>query len=123
MVTWPDTLPQSFFLGFTDKRQSAVQRSENDTGPANQRRRFTAAARSVAIPLRFDNEQRMIWDTFWITTLKEGSLPFDWVDPVDGSTVSFRFNADQPPDFNAVSGGEDDNRKRWEATALAEILP
>lgn len=120
MTAWPASLPQSQFRGLTDKRQKAVLRTPMDAGPAIVRRRFTAVYREVVTRIVLNGTQRQTFDTFFITTLKEGSLPFDWTDPVDDTTVSFRFK--EEPEWTMRRGGTTANRI-WEATLSFEILP
>ena len=103
MAVWPVGLQQKQFTGITEKRQNAQQRSEMDTGAPKVRKRFTAAVRQVNIPVVFSMADKAPFDTFYITTLGEGVLAFDWTDPVDDSTtVSFRFT--KPPTFKKDNG-------------------
>ena len=118
MAVWPASLPQGLMVGTGDQRQPAALRSEMDSGPAKQRRRFTAAIRNLSVPIILTNTQRATFDTFFITTLLEGVLPFDWVDPKDGSTVEYRFTA--PVEFSLLSGGAE---RLWRGTLNLEILP
>ena len=120
MVAWPPTLPQKQFLGLRDERQSGRLRTSMDTGPAKQRRRFTAATRNIGVPIVLDGAQRQTFDTFFITTLEEGVLSFDWEDPVDDTTISMRFISFPP--FELISGGIPDERM-WQAVMTLEILP
>lgn len=84
------------------------------------RRRFTAASRFFSVPIVLDGQQRQDFDTFYITTLKEGVLSFDWEDPVTDVTVSFRFRS--PPEFELVTGGTTTTRI-WRGVIALEILP
>lgn len=119
-VAWPVTLPQFKLTGIGDQRKSAKLRSSVDVGPALVRRRYTAAIRNLDIPMTFTNEQRQAFDAFYIDDLAEGSLSFDWTDPVDGATITMRFRTDDGPQFTSVSGG---SSKRWDATLQVEVLP
>ncbi len=115
MAVWPAGLQQKHFTGVTEKRQDASIRSSMDTGAPKKRRRFTAAVREITIPIVLTQAERVTFDTFYITTLEEGSLSFDWIDPVDGtSTISYRFV--KPPSMTK-KGGE------WKATLSLEVLP
>lgn len=115
MAVWPAGLQQRQFTGITETRQNAQQRSVMDTGQPKVRKRFTAAIRNVNIPVVFSMADRATFDTFYITTLGEGVLPFDWTDPVDDSTtVSFRFV--KPPTFIKDGG-------LYTGTLNLEILP
>lgn len=127
MPSWPSTLP-GMQAGLTDKAMPTGQRTENDTGPATQRRRFTAKPRRLTIPFACNNAERKIFDTFFDDTLEGGTLSFDWVDPITGSTATFRFITTEPPEWKGTVGADPlseyhDLTKRWETTLMVEILP
>jgi hypothetical protein len=120
MVAWPATLPQSPFLAVREARQPAVVRSAMDAGPPKVRRRYTAAVRNLDVAMFLDGTQKATFDTFFNTTLAEGSLPFDWTDPVSGNTVSMRFR--EPAAWAQVRAGTVANRL-WRADLPLEVLP
>lgn len=128
MVDWPETLPTSMFAGLTDRREPTARRSSNDTGPANQRKRYTAAVRKISTPFSCNNTQRIIFDAFWDDDLEGGVLSFNWTDPVSNATVSFRFIATEPPEWRGEVGADanaldHDTVKRWSTSLMLEILP
>jgi hypothetical protein len=116
VALWPATLPQSVFIGVTDQRRPAVVRTASDGGVDKIRRRFTSTPRDIDPPIVLTVAQRATFDTFFITTLKEGSLPFEWDDPVDDSTVQFRWRS--PPQWRMIAGGA-----AWAATLPLELMP
>lgn len=120
MPVWPVSLPQKQFIGLSEQREDARVRTEMDAGPAKMRRRFTAASRLFSIPIALDGQQRQDFDTFYITTLQEGVLSFDWEDPVNDATVTFRFR--EPPELRLIVGGTTTTR-RWRGVIALEILP
>jgi hypothetical protein len=120
MVDWPITLPASYLSGISDKKGPQRIRSAVDVGPPIVRKRYTAAVRNVALPIVLTNAERAIFDAWYDTDLEGGTLPFNWTDPVSGSTVSYRFAMDDAPDWQGSQGGE---FKRWNATLQVEILP
>lgn len=114
-MAWPASLPQKPFRGLTEVRQPAALRTIMDAGAAKTRKRFTAAVRNIDIPMVFTKAQRATFDTFFITTLSEGALEFDWEDPVDESTtISFRFR--NPPKMTKAAG-------EWKTILNLEVLP
>lgn len=120
---WPATLPQDPFIGLTDELSAdALVRTQMSAGPAKVRRRHGAAVRNVTVPLILTGAQRQTYDTFYKTTLKNGSLQWDWKDPVDGAVISFRFVS--AAQFILRKGGTTATRL-WEvAQGMAlEILP
>ncbi|NIU01079.1 MAG: hypothetical protein GWN01_09185 [Nitrosopumilaceae archaeon] len=120
MPTWPGSLPQKQFAGLEDKDTPAVLRTPMDTGPSTRRNRFTAVKREVTVPLILDGTDRQTFDNFFRSTLKNGTLSFDWEDPVTDSTVTFAFLG--PPRWTLVAGGSTSNRL-WETTLNLEIQP
>lgn len=102
MAAWPGTLPE-LEIGATERRQSGFLRSTTETGPYKQRPRFTKTARFLSGTILIDEAQRATFDTFYNTTIDEGSGEFDFTDPADGSTASVRFTA--PPTFEYLVGG------------------
>lgn len=116
MPTWPATLPQLLLKqGYDEQRASAVVRSSNDTGPAKVRRRYTAAATNINGTIRVSAAQKAALDSFFITDLMEGSLSFDWVDPISQAAASFRFLS--PPHITPAGG------VTFNAALQLEILP
>ena len=120
MADWPSSLPQEGFLPQDDVRVDARLRTRMDAGREKVRRRYSATTRQITIPMRLTGTQRQTLDTFYNDTLKEGSLSFNWTDPVDDSAVSMRFLS--PPRFRVILGGTTSNRE-WRATLRLEILP
>lgn len=120
MAVWPTSLPD-ISLALTETRQDAAVRTPMDAGPMKMRRRFSAASRYVAGSVILDNTQRATFDTFFETTIEEGSLPFDMDDPRDGTTQEWRFTA--PPSFVARKGNGSNVVTLWVATLALEILP
>lgn len=119
MPTYPATLPNQF-LGLRDKKEDNVIRTQMDAGPAITRRRYTAVARTISVPVVFTGSQRETFDDFFRDDLKDGSLAFEWTDPVDDATVFFRFT--KPPEFTTMRGGSASERIYRSSFAL-EILP
>ena len=95
MPTWPAGLPQDFFVGLSQQRRSAVEQFTNDAGPSSRRRYVSGVGKDVEDTIVLTAAQKVIFDTFFQTTLLEGSLEFDWIDNESGNPASYRFNS--PP--------------------------
>jgi len=121
MAVWPVSLPQYFELGVQDTRQQGFIRSTTDTGPYKQRKRFTATARFLAGSMLLTGSERATFETFYKTTISEGTDAFDFIDPIDFSTVSARFT--QPPSLSAISGGDTATTVQWRMDIMLEVLP
>jgi len=91
-ITWPSDLPAMFRNeGLSETLGDPAIESENDTGPANKRRRSTAAPDDLSGSLLLSREQTLSLDTFFKTTTKGGVLPFLWTHPRTLTTKRFRF--------------------------------
>ena len=89
-----------------------------DAGPAKQRRRFTAAVRTLKMRLRLSPAQATALNTFWETDTAGGALSFTWVHPPTGQAATMRFIANQPPDLQPINRG-----MQYVASFNVEILP
>lgn len=120
MATWPASLEQRPLRGLTELRQKGTLRSDMDAGPQKVRKRFTSAVRNIDVPVVFTSAQRTTFDTFFITTLGEGSTSFDWaqlqteIDPSETGTLLFRFK--QPAKMTKAAG-------EWKTVLNLEVLP
>ncbi len=103
-ASWPGTLP-SYALegGYQERFQDQTIESQMDTGPAKIRRRFTKAIRFFSITMLMTPSQVDTFETFWNTTLKGGSLPFDWLHPRTRAAMSFRFRK-PAPSYTVIGG-------------------
>lgn len=119
MAAWPGTLP-AFSVELTDQRADGTIRSSMDAGPMKMRRRFSAVSRIIETAVTLSAAQRATFDTFFATTIEEGALPFDYDDPVDGTSVEMRFLA--PPQSTALVSASG-SVTQWRVRMSLEILP
>lgn len=89
------TLPASakiLFDGFTEQRESALMRTEMESGPPRQTkvRSRVMVRRSVSILFssKADYQSFMTW---YANDINEGASWFDMTDPVSGLTINARF--------------------------------
>lgn len=117
MVAWPIApFPQlPLQAGYSESPPDTVIRSPMDAGPAKLRRRTTAGVRRLACALRLTTAQVATFDSFYVTSLQGGALPFDWVNPRTGAAESLRFVG--PPAYGAPSGD------LFPVTFKLEVLP
>lgn len=121
MPVWPASLPQQQFHGLTVQRQAATVNFEPDAGVPKSRREF-AARRRVSTPIALSGTQKQTFESFYVTALQEGALPFDWSDPETDATVEFKFIGD-PPQFTLFVGGTTSTRKWLGSLNLMVITP
>tara|TARA_Y100000310_G_scaffold324866_2_gene387344 strand:- start:10384 stop:10746 length:363 start_codon:yes stop_codon:yes gene_type:complete len=97
MPTWPSSLDK-LSLNTSEARGDGTIRTPMDAGIAKARRRFSAVPRAVSMSLILPtSSDRTTFDDFFSDTLSEGSLRFDFTDPIGGATVEARFSG--PPSY------------------------
>ncbi len=103
MVAWPATLPQTPLIGgYKETVPDLALRTQMDTGPAKVRRRATAGVRPFQWPAILTTAQVATLDTFYVTTLNSGALPFTVNHP--RTTVSESWRIVEPPEYVPLSG-------------------
>src|SRR5690348_9781637 len=84
--------------GFDETPQPNNASFQPDVGPQKDRRRSTASGANISAQFELNDTQRAALDTFYRTTLADGTLPFTWTHPVDGTSYSWKFQA--PPTYS-----------------------
>lgn len=90
------TLPTYVNLLYQDysfSRDSALIRTEMESGPPKQARIKNKTMNTHNVKLHFDSKGDFtLFQTWFSTTLKEGSEWFNMTDPISGSSIVARFN-------------------------------
>lgn len=116
MASWPATLPQQVLRdGLGETLPDTALRTSMDVGPAKLRRRSSAAVRPISAAVNLSTSQAADLETFYVSTLEGGTLPFDMADPRTGTTYSFRFTS--PPGLSPLGA------TIWRASLALERLP
>lgn len=80
--------------GFSEKRESALLRSDMESGPAKQARIKTTVLVTRPVRLIFRTKTDYLSFLSWFSTnINEGADWFTWTDPVSGSAKTARFAA------------------------------
>ena len=117
MAAWPGTLPVIPLVeDFSESPPDVLIRTQMDAGPARVRPRYTAGVRPIMGKIRCTKTQVATLDTFYVTTLVFGSLPFDWISGRTGATVSYRFT--KPPQYKPEG-----TKDLWTVTLELEVMP
>lgn len=91
-IQWPTTLPQAFLVeGYEEQKQDTRIRSIMDSGPAQTRRRFTAALEFFRGRLILTKTQMTLLKTFVDVTTNGGTSVFEWKHPTTGEIAEFLF--------------------------------
>lgn len=99
MPSWPDYLPQPVFDAISiGAPVGAVLRTEMGSGPAKQRRRFTAAPHPVALVFEPITALNLaMFEAFYKTELGFGALEFEMPHPITDAVCRFRFVTSDTP--------------------------
>ncbi|BBF93385.1 hypothetical protein [Blastochloris tepida] len=91
-ASWPPTVPQSAVLeSYVHVPVRNVERFEPDSGPPIERRTASVACASLSFDTMMTTGQLADLRRFYLSTLQDGVLPFDRVDPVGGETIRCKF--------------------------------
>jgi len=105
MAEWPSDLPNfATPSGYQESFGNNIIRSGMDLGPAKLRRRATAAVRVISFTQTLTSEQIQILESFYLTTLQHGSLPFTWTHPRTGIAIA-NVQFAEPPSITPSGGG------------------
>lgn len=96
---YPVDLPQFVQLdGYDETLPFPVRRTQMQSGPAKQRREFTAAETPMKVATDIMTAvQAATFEAWYIETLKHGSLEWDWVHPRTQDVTTFRFTGGPKP--------------------------
>lgn len=96
---WP--ADKGFVLadGFVDTFATLTDRSDNDAGPAKQRRITTAAAERVQVSYKLTSVERVWLRDFYKGDAAGGAVWFEWTHPVELVVVQARFVSGEPPEI------------------------
>jgi hypothetical protein len=114
--TWPSTLPASPVINnYQESFKDNVIRSDIDAGPMKTRQRYTRAQRMLQVSFVLTDAQKITFTNFF-NSIKGGALPFNWADPVTGTSIVVRMTG-------AVTGPNYVNINLWQVSFQVEVLP
>lgn len=100
MPTFPLTT-SPLIRDFNETYEDAVLRSDFDAGYQQTRPKWTRTRRKFTASYLVTQSQKATLHTFYVTTLANGALSFDWTHPQTGSVITVRM--DKPITFTPVS--------------------
>ena len=104
MPAWPADLPSDFLRrSYRETLEDVVIRTQVSTGPVKRRPRSTIASRIFNGAIIMTSAELLILRGFYVTTLGNGSLAFDFPDPLD-STIMLSIMFLSPYSFRNTSG-------------------
>jgi hypothetical protein len=125
-AVWPVGLPPPRLQPFSESLKSQVVRTAMDTGPAKVRRRQSAPIREFTVEIKITGEQlAVIFEPFFLDSLKGGSLTFSMTNPRTGVVDEYRFVS--PPAYKPLGvvqlGTDEEGKEYWAVTFTLEQLP
>lgn len=115
MDSWPISLQQKLEVaGFQKTLGNTRVSSDTSVGPAKVRSRFTEAIDIYQSQVTLDFSDVPVFETFYKTTISNGSLPFLFVDPLTETEQVFRFSPGQDPVIRPLGGRKFSLSMQWE---------
>lgn len=97
IATWPPGLPTALEInGLSEVPIDQWIENNVSMGSPKRRLRFTGEMATLSGKMTFNPTQIATFLTFFRTTLKAGSLPFQWTRPSTGETVQMLFLSSSP---------------------------
>lgn len=91
-IQWPDTIPQQvLYEGLQIQEASGTIRQDMSVGPVNVRSRTASTYRKMTAEIVCTQDQLQDFIYFVEITIRQGALPFNWTDPIQGTSNTFRF--------------------------------
>jgi len=105
-IVWPTALPQLVEQdGFQETPPNTTIVSTMDIGPKKIRRRSTKGVRAFSQKMFMTQEQKDIFDAFYVTTTKSGSLHFMFPRPGSEVSTEMWFKAGDTPSYGSPVAG------------------
>ena len=105
-AAWPSTLPQCPNLNdFSEERQPNTIAFAPDVGTPKMRRRSTAVSTKTTVAFRMTTAQRAAFNTFYETTIVDGTLPFTWAHPITKVSYTWVFKPNEVPKIDRMTPG------------------
>lgn len=91
MATWPASLPQApLFNSLNVTPEPNVIAFESDVGVEHTRRRATSRRKTINVAFMLTRAQLSVFDAFFEQELADGTLTYQWRDPVQGVTATYK---------------------------------
>ena len=125
LISWPDTLPRPTFEGYAVEPVDSVLRTEMESGPARQRRRFTHTPTRIPVRWRFSSEEMGIFES-WLEHKAEAGGAWFTVDLLGGQGMTahearIMGTGSSPYKATAQRGGPGEGGVRWIVTSTLEV--
>ena len=101
---WPSGLPQNVEVsGYQGKLPKGFIETEMEAGPPRRDRKSRGGeAETIGCVIWIADTDKATLDSFYNTTLKDGTLKFDWVHPIGQAAATMEFI--DPPSHTLRSG-------------------
>ena len=112
---WPLALQQKLNVsGFQKNLGDTRVTTEMDVGPKKVRSRFTRGVDTYSASILLDFDDVSVFESFYKTTLNNGTLPFEFTDPFTETTAEFRFTPNSGVSISPLGGRVFQLDMNWE---------
>lgn len=123
-VAWPETLPLPTFEGYGVEPMDSILRTDMESGPARQRRRYTQVPTRIPVRWRFTAWQFAVFEGWFVSRAKAGGEWFT-ISLLGGLGMTehearFQGQGSAPYRATATRGGPGAGA-RWVVTSVLEI--
>lgn len=121
-TVWPPTVRAANFRGQSINYGSSLIRSGMELGPDKVRRRGTTP-KTRTLSLAWDDitgDEVDDWEDFYHNTLEDGTLTFEFTDPVNDATINVRVV--EPVTWEMWLGNETASLRHFKGTLKLEIV-
>lgn len=88
--------------GYSEKVQSNLASFNPDVGPPSVWRRSTIKCTQISADILMSGAELAAFNTFFETTLLDGSLPFTWTNPRYGVSKRYMFDPSAAPQWDSI---------------------
>jgi len=104
-IDWPSDLDlQLDISGYLRQPEDGTVRTEMDSGPGKARQRDTSMPEDIDGVLHCNATERATFWFFFKDTLGQGTMPFNWLDPVTLDAVEMEFRDSRPSETSPTQG-------------------
>ena len=103
MADWPASLPKPLLSGFSGNFGNMVQRTDFDSGPARQRRKFVNAPDDVQVSWRLSAAQMQIFRDFLKNTIFGGAAYFNMALNIGSGWLIYEVRFSAAPDYQYLN--------------------
>lgn len=115
MPAWPASLPKPLRSGYGVEPESAFIRTDMESGPARQRKRFTAVPEGIAVSWRFKPAEMVTFRDFYADDINLGTDYFTCDFDIGYGIQTYNVRFTSAPKFQPLPG------MNWSVSGKLEV--